>query len=82
MSIVSQKVPTNRTVSTSVAQTGNSRPILGSTGSFQSSRRGSEDSTEEISGQSMTLRDLRVPFPIHFLSNFTIANPLFSVTKI
>ncbi|XP_046439122.1 leucine-rich repeat flightless-interacting protein 2-like isoform X2 [Daphnia pulex] len=56
---INPKIPVSRTVSTGVPLAGNNRPILGSTGSFQSSRRGSEDSTDENPGQSMTLRDLR-----------------------
>ncbi len=63
------KLPSNRNVSTSGPPLGSNRPILTSTGSFQSSRRGSEDSSEEISGQTMTFRDLRVPefFPFGYI---------------
>nr|CAH0100526.1 unnamed protein product [Daphnia galeata] len=56
---INPKLPVSRTVSTGVPLAGNNRTVLGSTGSFQSSRRGSEDSADDISGQSMTLRDLR-----------------------
>ncbi|KAI9565189.1 putative leucine-rich repeat flightless-interacting protein 2 isoform X1 [Daphnia sinensis] len=52
------KLQVNRTVSTGVTSAAN-RPMLGTTASFQSSRRGSEDSIDDIPGQSMTLRDLR-----------------------
>ena len=57
---VNPKPPLTRTVSNSMPLTGNNRPILPSAGSFQSSRRGSEDSTEDMPGSSTTLRDLRV----------------------
>ena len=53
------KIATNRTVSVGGQQNSAGRTVAGS-GSFQSSRRESEDSIEDVPGQSMTLRDLRV----------------------
>ena len=53
-------MPGNRVIITTVPPTAGGRGTVGSSGSFQSSRRGSEDSLEETPGQSMTLRDLRV----------------------
>lgn len=52
------KIATNRTVSVGGQQNSAGRTVAGS-GSFQSSRRESEDSIEDVPGQSMTLRDLR-----------------------
>jgi len=53
------KITTNRTVSVGGQQNSAGRTVAGP-GSFQSSRRESEDSIEDVPGQSMTLRDLRV----------------------
>ena len=70
---INPKLPVSRTVSTGVPLAGNNRTVLGSTGSFQSSRRGSEDSADDISGQSMTLRDLRVLYQ-HEIQIIQISN--------
>lgn len=57
--VINTRVPGNRVIITTVPPTAGGRGTVGSSGSFQSSRRGSEDSLEETPGQSMTLRDLR-----------------------
>jgi len=57
--IVSSRVSVNKMTAPAPPPPLGSRTLLGSTSSFQSSRRGSEDSVEETSGQSMTIRDLR-----------------------